>query len=61
MNAIQKFIKNIKDNFAEYYTLLIIAVAVPVAVGLLTSFEWGLLLSFVLQALVGIFYIKGKQ
>jgi len=61
VNAIQKFIKNIKDNFAEYYTLLIIAVAIPVAIASLTSVVWGILLSFVLQALVGIFYIRGKQ
>lgn len=61
MNAIKKFIKNIKDNFAEYYTLFMIAVAVPVAVGLLVGYQWALLLSFVLQGLVGIFYIRGKQ
>lgn len=61
MNAIKKFIKNIKDNFAEYYTLFMIAVAVPFAVGLLVGYQWGLLLSFVLQGLVGIFYIRGKQ
>lgn len=61
MNSLKKFIKNVKDNFAEYYTLFIIAVAVPVAVGSLAGLQWGLLLSFVLQALIGIFYIRGKQ
>ncbi len=61
MNAIKKFIKNIKDNFAEYYTLLILAVAIPVTVGIIVGYQWGLLLSFVIQGLVGIFYIRGKE
>jgi len=61
VNSLKKFIKNIKDNFAEYYTLLMIAVATPLAVGLLFGFVWGLLLSFVLQALIGVFYIRGSK
>lgn len=47
------------EDFAEYYTLIVLVVALPMVVGVMTSVEWGLLLSFTIQALIGIFYLKG--
>lgn len=47
------------EDFAEYYTLLVIVVALPVVVGLITSALWGLLLSFLAQAVIGVLYLKG--
>jgi uncharacterized integral membrane protein len=47
------------EEFAEYYTLLVIVVALPVVLGFITSALWGLLLSFLAQAIIGILYLKG--
>jgi len=47
------------EEFAEYYTLLVIVVALPVVVGFITSALWGLLLSFLAQAIIGVLYLKG--
>jgi hypothetical protein len=57
----QKITKHISDNLAEYYVLLVIVVAVPLSVSLLTSVKWGLFLSFLLQAFIGVLYIKGRD
>lgn len=52
-------IDRVIEDFAEYYTLIVLVVALPTVVGVITSIEWGLLLSFTTQALIGIFYLKG--
>lgn len=52
-------IDRVIEDFAEYYTLIVLVVALPMVVGVMTSIEWGLLLSFTTQALIGIFYLKG--
>lgn len=52
-------IDKVIEDFAEYYTLIVLVIALPVVVSLITSIEWGLLLSFTIQALIGIFYLKG--
>lgn len=56
----QQIKKHIIDNIAEYYILFVIVVALPIAVSLLTSYKWGVLLSFLLQAAIGVLYIKGS-
>lgn len=61
MNPIKRLTKHLKQNIAEYYTLLIIAVAIPSAVGAIVGQEWGILLSFVLQGVIGVLYIKGSS
>lgn len=52
-------IDKVIEDFAEYYTLIVLVIALPAVVSLITSIEWGLLLSFTIQALIGIFYLKG--
>lgn len=52
-------IDRVIEDFAEYYTLIVLVVALPMVVGVMTTVEWGLLLSFTIQALIGIFYLKG--
>ena len=52
-------IDKVIEDFAEYYTLIVLVIALPVVVSLITSIEWGLLLSFTIQAVIGIFYLKG--
>lgn len=60
--ASNKLFSGVKNNFAELYTMAALFVAVPVAVGLLADWKWGLLLSVVLQAVVGVLYIvKGGK
>lgn len=68
MKLLNKLKKNIavashrvKDNLAELYTMLVLFVALPGAVSMLTDIKWGLLLSFALQAVVGVLYIRGKE
>lgn len=61
MNTLNKLTKNIRDNIAEYYTLLVIVLAVPAAASLVIGYELALILSFVLQALIGVLYIKGSN
>lgn len=60
MSNVKNILAYLKSNLAELYTLLVIAVLVPVAISLLTSYKWGLLVSFLSQATIGILYIKGK-
>lgn len=52
--------QHILENLAEYYVLFVIVLAIPISVALLTSLKWGVLLSFVLQAIIGVLYIKGS-
>lgn len=60
--AFRKVFNGVKENLAELYTMLVLFVALPLTIGLLASYEWGLLLSFVLQAVVGVLYItKGGK
>ena len=60
--ALSKLFKGIYKNKAELYLGLVLFIALPLSVGLLTSFEWGLLTSFTLQAVVGILYLmKGGK
>lgn len=47
------------EDFAEYYTLFVIVVALPIVVGIITSAAWGFLLSFMAQAVIGVLYLKG--
>ena len=60
-DTFRKVFLDAKKNIAELYTMGVLFVAVPAAVALLTSAEWGLLLSFVSQAVVGLLYIRGKE
>lgn len=60
MNLFKSAFKYIWSNFAEIYTLLVVFVLVPLVIGNMTSPMWGLLLSFVLQGIIGVLYIKGK-
>lgn len=60
MSNVKNILAYLKSNLAELYTLLVIAVLVPVSISLLTSYKWGLLVSFLSQATIGILYIKGK-
>lgn len=60
MSNVKNILAYLKSNVAELYTLLVIAVLVPVSISLLTSYKWGLLVSFLSQATIGILYIKGK-
>lgn len=55
----EKIKQHILDNIAEYYVLFAIVLAIPVAISLLTSYKWGILLSFVFQAVIGVLYVKG--
>lgn len=59
--ASHKVFYGIKTNLAELYTMLVLFVAFPAVVGFITHVEWGLLLSFMLQAVVGVLYIRGKE
>lgn len=72
MKLLNKLIKNtpvasrkvlvlIKSNLAELYTMAMLFVALPAIVWSLAGIEWGLLTSFVLQAIVGVLYIRGKS
>lgn len=61
MNLLEKFIKNIKDNGVDYYTLTVVALILPTIIGSMTEFKWGLLLSFSIQAAIGILYIAKAQ
>lgn len=56
-----KLMSNLKENLADYYTALVLVIGVPGAVGLLAGIEWGVLLSFVTQAVIGVLYIKGSK
>lgn len=56
-----KVFRGVLDNLAEYYTMLVLFVALPAVVAHLTAVSWGLLLSFMIQAIVGILYIRGRK
>lgn len=59
--ASRKVFYGVKSNLAELYTMLVLFVALPGAIAALTDIKWGVLLSFALQALIGILYIRGKS
>lgn len=51
----------IKDNFAELWTIIVLVIAIPTVVSLVFIWWAGLLLSLVIQALIGIYYIRGSN
>ncbi len=59
--ATSRLLSGVKTNLAELYTMFVLFVAVPGAVSWITSPEWGLLLSFTLQAVVGVLYIAKRS
>jgi hypothetical protein len=61
LKPLQKFTNNVKENFADYYTLVVIVVILPTIVGYITDVKWGFLLSFVIQAILGILYVKASN
>lgn len=61
MNRKQKFIKNIKDNAVDYYLVVLLAIAIPVVLGFMTNWVSGLLVSFIIQVVIGVFYIRGAR
>lgn len=60
MGLIKRIAQDIGNNFAELYTLFVLVVAIPVVVGYMTEFMLGVFLSLLLQALIGVLYVKGK-
>ena len=61
MKLLRNVATNLSKNAAEYYTLLVLIVAIPFCVGVVTELKWGLLLSFVVQGVIGVLYIRGKS
>lgn len=59
--ASKKVYFSVKNNAAELYTMFVLFVGVPTAVAWITSLEWGVLLSFVFQAVIGVLYLRGKE
>lgn len=49
---------SVKQNISELYTGIVLVVFIPLVVGFLTDLLWGLLLSFAVQATIGILYIR---
>jgi hypothetical protein len=60
LGLIKRVLRDIGNNFAELYTLFVMVVAIPTVVGFMTEFIFGVFLSLLLQALIGVLYVKGK-
>lgn len=61
MKLLRKLFMHVTTNLAEYYTLFIIVVAIPAVVGVITSVIWGVLLSLLVQAAIGVLYVRGSK
>lgn len=61
MKALSRLLNNLKQNFAEYYTLLVVVIAIPAVIGLLFGSIYGFGASFVFQAIIGILYIRASN
>lgn len=60
MNRKQKFTKNIRENAVDYYVVVLLALAIPLVIGNKFGLWVGLLTSFVIQVVIGVFYIRAK-
>ena len=61
MEKIKKLGANIRENFAEYWTILILVLAIPTVISFVFVWWAGVLLSLSVQALIGIYYIRGAN
>lgn len=53
--------KSLKDNISEIYTGLVLIVFIPVIIGFITNLYFGLLLSFLVQSVIGILIIRKSK
>lgn len=52
---------SIKNNISEIYTGIVLIIFIPIVVGLMTNVLIGLLLSFAIQSIIGILYIRKSK
>lgn len=58
---LENLLASIKSNLSEVYTGLVLVIFIPLVVGFLTTVFWGLLLSFIIQAVIGVLYIRNSK
>lgn len=61
MNRIKKLVQNIKDNAVDYYTALILVIAIPAVIATMFGWQIGLLVSFIIQVILGVFSLRGSK
>jgi len=57
----KSLLKSFKNNISEIYTGLVLIVFIPTTVGFITNLCFGLLLSFLIQATIGILIIRKSK
>lgn len=57
----KNLLKSLKNNISEIYTGLVLILFIPVIIGFITNLYFGLLLSFLIQATIGILIIRKSK